>query len=114
MFDHELTEQGRISRRTSRCIAEFDVGFGELCALVAMLARHRKGLTTRRCDIRDELVNEEGLTEVPGFDNLRRKGLARRIDRRVNLGTWEPTLLAITKFAWAGIREEDTKASAAE
>jgi hypothetical protein len=112
--DSELTEAGRISRRTERCVAEYDINFGEVCAIVAMIARHRHGLATRRCDLRAELVGQEGLTNVPGFEKLRRRGLAKCIDRKVNQGTWVPTLLAIQKFAWAGVREQAQGASAAE
>jgi hypothetical protein len=108
--DHELTDLGRIHRRTERCVAEYGLTFDLLCLLVAAIARHRRGLTTTRGEVLAFLEAEEGIASTPGFEVLRRKGFVKLVSKQANLGTWVPTLLAIAKFSSFGVEREVTAA----
>lgn len=110
--DHLLTEEARTARRYERCRAEFDIGYDELCSIIAVIARWRCGeQVTTRADIRHVLI-EEGFSDTPGFRPLERKRLLRKVSQYSHQGTWAPSPLALQKFSWVGMGEQ--RESAAE
>jgi HNH endonuclease len=77
---HKLTDAGVHRRRSLATQDLYGLSWTELCTLVAIVARARHGLTTRRKQIAEFLAEEEGV-DVHGLDSLARLRMIREVRR---------------------------------
>lgn len=96
-----LTPNAIGRRRNARAREAYGLDWPLLCALVAIIARHRCGLTTARRDLGGALAEYE-VDYLQGFDPLVRRRLVRVVSRYKNVCVVEPTSTAVAKFAGYG------------
>lgn len=90
--------------RNDACLDEFGITYSQLCALVAVVARHRTGhVITTRATVDAFLREEEGFGAHNTMRDLERRGLLRDCGRLNGAISYEPSARAFVRVdEWTG------------
>ena len=94
-----LLKYGAARDRDDACRDATGLNYRQLCALVAVVVRHRLGLVTTRRTLDEFFVRTEGFGAGGAPIELTRKSYLRELGRDGGSMSYEPTRLGIAKVA---------------